>query len=44
MRETEQGSLPWGVTIISVTLFSLPEINPVLLLALGAGALLLVGS
>jgi chromate transporter len=43
MRGTEHGWLPWGVTIVSTVLFSLTEINPILLLGLGAGALLLVG-
>jgi chromate transporter len=43
MRGTEHGWLPWGVTIVSAVLFSLTEINPILLLGLGAGALLLVG-
>jgi chromate transporter len=42
MRGTEHGWLPWGVTIISATLFSMTEINPILLLATGAGTLLLV--
>ncbi len=31
------------MTIISAALFSLTEINPILLLATGAGVLLLVG-
>jgi chromate transporter len=44
MRGTEHGWLPWGVTIMSTALFSLTEINPILLLALGAGTLLLVGT
>lgn len=43
MRGTEHGWLPWGVTIVSSVLFALTEINPILLLAGGAGALLLVG-
>jgi chromate transporter len=43
MRGTEHGWLPWGVTIVSSALFSVTEINPILLLAAGAGALLLVG-
>jgi chromate transporter len=43
MRGTEHGWLPWGVTIASTALFSLTEINPILLLVLGAAALLLVG-
>jgi chromate transporter len=43
MRGTEHGWLPWGVTILSAGLFSLTEINPILLLALGAGVFLLVG-
>jgi chromate transporter len=43
MRGTEHGVLPWGVTIISTALFSFTEINPIFLLGLGAGILLLVG-
>jgi chromate transporter len=43
MRGTEHGWLAWGVTIVSTAVFSLTEINPILLLALGAGTLLLVG-
>ena len=43
MRGTEHGWLPWGMTILSTALFSLTEINPLLLLAAGAGVLLLVG-
>lgn len=43
MRGTEHGWLPWGLTILSTGLFGLTEINPLLLLGLGAGALLLVG-
>ncbi len=43
MRGTEHGWLPWGVTIVSTAAFSLTEINPILLLVLGAGTLLLVG-
>jgi hypothetical protein len=35
--------MPWGITIVSTALFSLTEINPILLLAVGAGTLLLVG-
>jgi chromate transporter len=44
MRGTEHGWLPWGLTILSTALFSLTEINPILLLAAGAGVLLLVGT
>jgi chromate transporter len=44
MRGTEHGWLPWGVTVISAALFALTEISPVLLLGLGAGTLLLVGT
>jgi chromate transporter len=44
MRGTEHGWLLWSVTIISTALFSLTEIRPLLLLAGGAGTLLLVGS
>ena len=43
MRGSEHGWLPWGVTLASTAMFSLTEINPILLLAVGAGALLLVG-
>ena len=43
MRGTEHGWLPWSVTIISTAAFSLTEINPVFLLAVGAGIMLLVG-
>lgn len=43
MRGTEHGWLPWAVTLISAGLFALTEINPILLLAAGASALLLVG-
>ena len=44
MRGTEHGWAPWGLTIISTILFSLTEINPILLLLFGAGALFLVGA
>jgi chromate transporter len=43
MRGTEHGWLPWGVTVTSTALFSFTEINPILLLGLGAATLLLVG-
>lgn len=43
MRGTEHGWLPWGVTLVSTALFSLTELNPLLLLAAGASVLLLVG-
>jgi chromate transporter len=43
MRGTEHGWLPWGVTIASTAVFSLTEINPILLLVAGAAAMLLVG-
>ncbi len=43
MRGTEHGWLLWGVTIASSVLFSVTSINPIVLLALGAGTLLLVG-
>ena len=43
MRGTEHGWAPWSVTVISAALFSWTHINPVLLLAAGAGALFLVG-
>ena len=42
MRATEHGWLPWSVTIVATAMFSLTEINPILLLALGAAALSLV--
>lgn len=44
MRGTEHGWLLWSVTIASTALFSATMISPILLLALGAGILLLVGS
>jgi chromate transporter len=44
MRGTEHGWLPWGLTLVSAVLFGTTGINPILLLGLGAGALLLVGS
>jgi len=44
MRGTEHGWVPWGVTIASTAVFSMTEINPIVLLALGAGTLLLVGT
>src|ERR1700759_1341321 len=43
MRGTEHGWAPWGLTIVTSALFALTEINPIWLLGLGAGALLLVG-
>jgi len=43
MRGTESGWLPWGITIVSTVLFSATKVNPILLLALGAAALLLAG-
>jgi chromate transporter len=43
MRGTEDGWLPWGLTIVSTVVFSTTGINPILLLGLGAGVLLLVG-
>ena len=43
MRETEHGWLPWGLTLVSMALFSLTEIQPLLLLVAGAATLLLVG-
>ena len=43
MRGTEHGWLPWGVTIASTAAFSLTDINPIVLLVLGAATLLLVG-
>ena len=43
MRGTEHGWAPWGITIISTGLFSLTNINPILLLGMGAVALSLVG-
>jgi chromate transporter len=44
MRGTESGWLPWGITIVSTVLFSATNANPILLLALGGGALLLAGA
>jgi chromate transporter len=44
VRSAERGWLPWRVTIISAALFSLIDINPILLLAMGGGAVLLVGA
>jgi len=43
-RGTEHGWLPWAVTAISTLLFSLTEINPIILLLAGAGATLLLGA
>jgi chromate transporter len=43
MRGTEHGWLPWSVTIASTALFGMTNVNPILLLGLGAGTLLLVG-
>lgn len=43
MRGTEHGWLPWTVTAIATLLFSLTEINPILLLLGGAAAMLLMG-
>ena len=43
MRQAEHGWLPWGVTIAGTILFAFTDINPLLLLAGGAGALLLAG-
>src|SRR4051812_46927112 len=40
MRGTEHGWLPWTVTVLSTLLFSVTEINPILLLLAGAGAML----
>ena len=36
--------LRWGLTLASTALFATTGINPILLLGLGAGVLLLVGS
>src|SRR3954464_9574913 len=44
MRGTEHGWLPWTVTGVSTLLFSLTEINPILLLLGGAATLLLLGA
>ncbi|MFL5288012.1 MAG: chromate transporter [Rhodopila sp.] len=41
MRGTEHGWLPWAVTTVSALLFSVTEINPILLLLAGAVTLLL---
>jgi len=43
MRGTELGWLAWGITIVSTAVVSLTAVNPIVLLALGAGALSLVG-
>lgn len=43
MRGTEHGWLPWGMTILSTALFGLTEINPLLLLGVGAATILLIG-
>ena len=43
MRGTEHGWLPWSVTGISTLLFSVTEINPILLLLAGATAALVLG-
>jgi chromate transporter len=40
MRGTEHGWLPWAVTGISTVLFSVTEINPIILLLAGAGTML----
>jgi hypothetical protein len=44
MCSREHGWLPWSVTIITSALCGLTDINPILMLAIGAGALLLVGA
>ena len=41
MRGTEHGWLPWVVTSIAALLFSVTEINPILLLLAGAAVMLL---
>jgi len=43
MRQAEHGLLPWGVTAVSTVLFAFTEINPLWLLAGGAGALIVAG-
>ncbi len=43
MRGTEHGWLPWTVTGAATLLFSLTNINPILLLLAGASAMLLLG-
>ncbi|HBK05519.1 MAG TPA: chromate transporter [Acetobacteraceae bacterium] len=43
MRGTEHGWLPWGITAATAAVFALTEISPILLLAGGAGVLLVVG-
>jgi chromate transporter len=44
MRQTEHGWMAWAVTGVSTVLFSFTEINPLLLLAGGAAAMLLAAS
>jgi chromate transporter len=43
MRGTEHGWLPWTITIASTAVFSLTEVNPLVLLAIGSVLLVLVG-
>lgn len=43
MRGTEHGWPLWGVTAVSTALFSLTEVNPLALLAVGGVLLVLVG-
>jgi chromate transporter len=43
MRGAETGWAAWGVTLAGTAAFAFTEISPVLLLALGAAALLLAG-
>ena len=43
MRGTEHGWLPWIVTSVAALLFSITEINPILLLLAGAAVMLLAG-
>ena len=44
MRNTEHGLKLWGITVVSTGLFSLTEINPIVLLLAGGALLLLVGA
>jgi chromate transporter len=43
MRGTEHGWLPWSVTAVTAAAFAVTEISPILLLAGGAGVLLVAG-
>jgi len=43
IRGTEHGWLPWAITGVSTVLFSFTEVNPIVLLAAGAAAMMLLG-